>query len=59
MTIWWVASLTPPLKNPGHAPDFDRVVIDDAIITELKKPKELERSSIRDLVPSLYVSSPP
>ena len=21
MTIWWVASVTPPLKNPGYAPD--------------------------------------
>ena len=20
MTIWWVASVTPPLKNPGYAP---------------------------------------
>ena len=22
MTIWWVASVTPPLKNPGYAPVF-------------------------------------
>ena len=22
MTIWWVASVTPPLKNPGYAPDL-------------------------------------
>ena len=21
MTIWWVASVTPPLKNPGYAPE--------------------------------------
>ena len=23
MTIWWVASVTPPLKNPGYAPGHD------------------------------------
>ena len=25
LTIWWVASVTPPLKNPGYAPDIEQI----------------------------------
>ena len=35
MTIWWVASVTPPLKNPGYAPGHDDDDDDDSFDANL------------------------
>ena len=47
MTIWWVASVTPPLKNPGYAPD---IIIQKAFILAAVMMNSTQTSEYSDMI---------